>query len=87
MSVIGFLLIVIVLVALVCDVASEVWLRRSRQEPDRQSAVVEKRVPGSPAPRDEPLPVRRAKRAALRVLESAAVSPGVAGKQTEEIVA
>lgn len=47
MSMTGVILIVLGLLALVCDVASEVWLRGSGRKQVRRSAVAEERVPVS----------------------------------------
>ena len=87
MSATGVILIVLVLVTLVCDVASEAWLRRSPKQQVRRPTMAEKGVSGGPMPRRKSLPARPAKRPVLPDLESASVSPVVVGEQTEEIVA
>ena len=45
MSTTGVILIVLGLAALVCDVASEVWLRGSGRKQVRRSALAEEKVP------------------------------------------
>jgi hypothetical protein len=86
MSLIGVILIVLVLLTIVIDIGSEVWLRGFRQRQDRRSAVQRKSIPGRRAHRDKHPPADSAQQPVLGTVETAAISPELRDGQTEEIL-